>query len=1188
MSVLMKHGKLVLLTCLLLPAGSFPQDCNSNGLPDSLELSSSPGFDAIELIPLQPRVGTVGTGDLDGNGIPDLVVSHPEAGTLSVLEASGYRRLTLSNTQRSLNEPWFVLVTDLDADGDDDVAVTSLGSDELSILLNQDQAELQRAPVLRGLQGARSLTAADLDLDGNPDLVVNTDLGLWIARGKGAGEFERPENPPIIPSSFGTSLADLDGDGDLDLAVDDEVSKRIMLWTNPGDGVFTRPRGTRTRIYSAAVACPDLDADGDLDIIAGGQMDWLLRIRLPASNLLFAEEKCPPFLAMRELRLIDFDLDGDQDMAVTTQAGMQILWQDLPGEWLAKDTGAWIGNFRSPAAADYDGDGVLDLSFTSDRGAGVAWGRQPSAFFTPPKSTSELKYDTLRSLDVDGDSHLDLLAYAGVYWSGAKVFWNDGSLNLNEGAATYRTSGYVADIASGDEDGDGEMDIYSAGGTSDTQASVVEVLPGNGKGGLGTSRRIKEFGGRGPTKILNADLDGDGDLDLAVPCFDSDELWLLRNSGVGTYTGSVAAGMSGRLEGLKGSDLDGDGDMDLTAVVPGGTLHVMTNAGNASFSLGPQLSQIGPVAAYDLGDLDGDADQDLVLVSHPDRSVAFIFRNVGNLTFEEVTFVGFANMATHVTVADIDQDNRLDLVLPTDAPFPAPLPAPLKICWGSGNFRFFPCDALPLNGGGGEAFLVDFDNDGLDDLATSQRGSGALTIVRNAGARNFTGEFQLPVPPPLTECLGVNLSQGGNPELVVGSRQPGSVTVFPSPLGESPQRPFFRSFAAARPVDFGDYDQDGDADILLASIDGFLVLVNEGGRQFDHNGRLITPEDLDFKLSIDLDADGNLDLVASRHDREEMLILWGKQGALFPDPPTVVATRAVKYSVTPGHFDGDGLPDLALLDTSRQQLMIFHNTGRRSLTASTEYPWEYNVRWIQAADLDGDKLTDLILPDDAAGGLILLKSQPGGGFEQHQIRPDAPGPRSTSASRWNCASVDLDQDGDIDLAVFDAEIVVVLRNEGSFRFTSGRRFLSEGAELMTALDWDGDGNMDLASLTIASKLVILANQPEALTLDRDQNGVPDDCELTSFRRGDVNETGHLELTDVILILRTLFQGGDPLPCMGAADMDDSGEIDLTDAIHGLRFLYLGGPPPQPPYPGCGHDPTWNDLDCAMYGICPPR
>jgi len=94
----------------------------------------------------------------------------------------------------------------------------------------------------------------------------------------------------------------------------------------------------------------------------------------------------------------------------------------------------------------------------------------------------------------------------------------------------------------------------------------------------------------------------------------------------------------------------------------------------------------------------------------------------------------------------------------------------------------------------------------------------------------------------------------------------------------------------------------------------------------------------------------------------------------------------------------------------------------------------------------------------------------------------------------------------------------------------------------------------------------------------------------TFRRGDVDSNGKLELTDVIRFLNFQFVGTvESLECMDAADVDDNGQLDLTDAIRILNFLYTGtaGPPEPPGHLQCGSDSTPDGLDPCQYppGSC---
>jgi len=95
-----------------------------------------------------------------------------------------------------------------------------------------------------------------------------------------------------------------------------------------------------------------------------------------------------------------------------------------------------------------------------------------------------------------------------------------------------------------------------------------------------------------------------------------------------------------------------------------------------------------------------------------------------------------------------------------------------------------------------------------------------------------------------------------------------------------------------------------------------------------------------------------------------------------------------------------------------------------------------------------------------------------------------------------------------------------------------------------------------------------------------------DCAPT-FRRGDSNADGKVDLSDAVSTLGYLFLGSVAPGCLDAADADDSGDADITDAVYTLVFLFgSGGPPPAPGPFNCGADPTPCALGCPSGAPCP--
>jgi hypothetical protein len=89
----------------------------------------------------------------------------------------------------------------------------------------------------------------------------------------------------------------------------------------------------------------------------------------------------------------------------------------------------------------------------------------------------------------------------------------------------------------------------------------------------------------------------------------------------------------------------------------------------------------------------------------------------------------------------------------------------------------------------------------------------------------------------------------------------------------------------------------------------------------------------------------------------------------------------------------------------------------------------------------------------------------------------------------------------------------------------------------------------------------------------------------SFRRGDANSNGVVEVSDAVFTLLDLFVGGSEPLCRKAEDSDDTGDVEITDALFLLEFLFRGGPSPPSPWGSCGVDPTADALECRRYPPC---
>ena len=92
---------------------------------------------------------------------------------------------------------------------------------------------------------------------------------------------------------------------------------------------------------------------------------------------------------------------------------------------------------------------------------------------------------------------------------------------------------------------------------------------------------------------------------------------------------------------------------------------------------------------------------------------------------------------------------------------------------------------------------------------------------------------------------------------------------------------------------------------------------------------------------------------------------------------------------------------------------------------------------------------------------------------------------------------------------------------------------------------------------------------------------------TSFRRGDANIDGAVDVSDVVFTLLALAGNPGSLPCGDAADSNDDAAVDISDAVATLMDLFSGVPIPDPGAGSCSVDPTEDELDCAEYAAACP-
>lgn len=177
---------------------------------------------------------TITSGDMDNDGITDLVVGVRTPDEIRILRGLGNGGFTFRSGIAAGGGPWMVTVGDVNGDGNLDVTSANGGSANGAILLGNGDGTLQAA-VTHGIAGdAISTDLGDLDGDGDLDWILASYGGQrWdMFANDGTGHFAFDQRYFAAQAGSCALPFDFDNDGDLDLALFDELADTIRLLKN--------------------------------------------------------------------------------------------------------------------------------------------------------------------------------------------------------------------------------------------------------------------------------------------------------------------------------------------------------------------------------------------------------------------------------------------------------------------------------------------------------------------------------------------------------------------------------------------------------------------------------------------------------------------------------------------------------------------------------------------------------------------------------------------------------------------------------------------------------------------------------------------------------------------------------------------------------------------------------------------
>ena len=884
----------------------------------------------------------------------------------------------------------------------------------------------------------------DLDGDGKPDFVIATSAGqvgvfqnIGGVGSLGAGSFAAEVDLPL-PSGgsgafSGVMLADVDGDGKLDILVCNSSLGWVVIYRNISTGgtlttdSFAAPVVLITGADPRHVRVADLDGDGRPDVICANSGSGTISIfrNIGVAGTLTTDSFAPRV-----------------DLACVNQC------QDL-------------------AVADLDGDGKPDLAVVNFGATELSLFRNVSTIGVIDTNSFTVRVDlpamtqsqTIMAVDVDGDGKLDLVT--GANGDAISIYRNtatSGVLTTNSFAAAvnFATPGWAHTVGVGDVNGDGKPDIGVVGQMGDFMSMFENVSQTGNITNTSLANRVDYAAGNNPWGVSVGDLDGDGRPDVifcnqygntisiyqnqmpfgGAPVITSQpESQTTQAGGLATFSVAVAGvpplsyqwnwngtniigatnavlaltnvqpwqagNYSVTVTNLLGEALSSNAVLSINIIPPappfisvqpvnqfvaaGGLATFTVAAGgtpplayqwiwNGTNILGAtnfvltltnvQVASSG-IYAVTVTNIYGEAvssnatlgvyDLPVITAVNPSTGVPGMVVNISGLGFSPVAasnIVRFGAVQGVVTSASV---TNLAVVVPTGATH-APITETVNGLVAYSSVFFEPT----FYGRG-------------SNIATNSFG-GQQTITTSGG--------------PIASAIG-DLNGDGKPDFVIAASA-GHVGVFQNigGIGSLGAGSFAAEVDLPLPsggggtfngVTLADVDGDGKLDILVCnSTHGWVVIyrnISTGGtlttNSFAAPVVLITGADPRHVRVADLDGDGRPDVICANSGSGTISIFQniGVAGTLTTNsfaPRVDLACVNQSQDVAVADFDGDGKPDLAVVNFGATQLSLFRNVSTigviatNSFAARVDLPAMTQSQTIMAVDVDGDGKLDLV------------------------------------------------------------------------------------------------------------------------------------------------------------------------------------------------------------------------------------
>ncbi len=217
------------------------------------------------------RPESMAVADVNGDGKPDIVTASTNNGNVTVRLGNGDGTFQPQQTFATDAVPEGVAIGDVNGDGKPDIVTANYENDTVGVLLGNGDGTFQPVQLYAAGSGPQAIVLADVNHDGKLDIVTANSFGGTFSTllNNGDGTFGASNDLPVGQNPYAVAVADLNHDGNLDVVVPGYSDDTLSVYFGNGDGTFQARQIIPIDSGSGpdGLVIADITGDGKLDLV---------------------------------------------------------------------------------------------------------------------------------------------------------------------------------------------------------------------------------------------------------------------------------------------------------------------------------------------------------------------------------------------------------------------------------------------------------------------------------------------------------------------------------------------------------------------------------------------------------------------------------------------------------------------------------------------------------------------------------------------------------------------------------------------------------------------------------------------------------------------------------------------------------------------------------------------------------